>query len=197
MLNLQEITKFRAAKPGTGLHLESDKRRVVRLLLNTAEPCQLQLESSGKIQFLANVDGYEELSFVADGTVTIWPDSDGEIWWWSPEMETEAVLIEKAVSFARIANRRERNPTLERVMRKGQENMERRMRFFAEQMTASVNGTVAALRAENEALKKEAKPNGKSKAKAPAPAKPAAVSANPAGDEESPADDDGGTDGEN
>jgi len=194
VLNLNEISKFVLVAAGTGLALDSDKRRVVRLELNTSEPCQLRLQTGADdIRFLANVEGYQELTFVAPGPVTIWPDCEGEVWWWSPEMESHHVEVPDAETFTRIANRRERNPELERMMAKMQANAERRMAA----MMGEVRGVVDEVRAENEQLKAEKRKRGKRPGASGAPAGEGEVE--PAGEVQQPpaeGDDGGGGDAE-
>ena len=185
MLNLNEVAKFRLVAAGSGLVLDSEKRRVVRLELNTAEPCQIKLQTGAHdIRFLCNVHGYESVSFIADGPVTVWPDSEGEVWLWSPEVETTHVVVPDAQTFTRIANRPVRNPQLELMMAKMSQNMERRM--------ASMFGE---LQAENETLKAEVKKRGKRKDTSAPPTGEGA--SEPAGEVAEPAatgDDGGGGD---
>jgi len=160
MLNLNEMDKFVLVPQGSYLELANDKRRVVKLELNTSEPCQLRLQvGSDDYRFLANVHGRETISFVADGPVGIWPDCDGEVWWWCPEMESTHVQLVDEETFTRVANRRQRNPELERMMQKMHENAERRMA----QVVGEVRGVVDGLRTENETLKAEVKKRGKRK----------------------------------
>lgn len=150
MIVLDEITKFVLAPDGAGLELPGDKRRTVRLELNTSEPCQLKLMSGANdIRFLANVEGRETVTFIADGPVAVFPDCAGEVWWWTPEMETTSVLMPDAEVFTKIAERKPRNVELERMMAIANANAERRM----SQLMREVNGVVGELRAENKALK--------------------------------------------
>ena len=164
MRNLQEVSKFVLVAAGSGRELASDKRRVVRLELNTACPCQLRLQTGGgDIRFLANVEGRETITFIADGPVTVWPDSEDEVWWWSPEMEMTHVVIPDAETFTKIANRRQRNPDLERMMAKMHENAERRHAALLHEMQSVVGD----LRERNEVLQEAVKKRGKRKATNP------------------------------
>lgn len=178
MIDLKEVSKFVLAKPGEGLLLESAKRREVRLELNTAAPCQLRVQyGKNDIRFLANVHGRETITFIADGPVGIYPDSEDEVWWWTPEMEKTSVLIPDAEAFTKIAQRRERNHDLERVAQKLAENAERRLAA----MQADFNRRIAAADAR---LAQEVKKRGKSEDVAPAEAggKPKKKGAAPAPD---------------
>ena len=166
MINLREINKFLRIEQGEYLELPRRERRVVRLELNTAEPCQLKLQTGPREQdmrFLANVVGRETVEFVAEGPVTIWPDSDGEVWVWTSEVESSAVVVADAATFTKIATRKARNPELERVALKMQQNMERRFQMLAgdvERMARENEQLRAASKPKPEAKAKEAKPNG-------------------------------------
>lgn len=177
MMDLKEVSKFVLAKPGEGLLLENTKRREVRLELNTAAPCQLRIQySKNDIRFLANVHGRETVTFIANGSVGIYPDSEDEVWWWTPEMEKTSVLIPDAETFTKIAQRRERNPDLERVARKMAENTDRRMAA----MFAEFDRRIAAAEARNAEEVKRGKP--KDVAPAAAGGKPNKKGATPAPD---------------
>ena len=173
MLNLEEIQRMTLVKAGEGLELVGGRRRV-RLELNTAEPCQLVLQTGLKdMRFLANVHGRETITFIAEGDVTIWPDSEGEVWWFTPEMETTAVVIENPEIYTKIAEQRPRNVELERLMMMAQQNMERRF--------AHLNAELAHERAKVEALAAEERKRAKRKPTAAPPAASAGGESDPAG----------------
>lgn len=153
MINLDEITRMVRVMPGEGLELPGERRRV-RLELNTAEPCQIVLQTGpDDLRFLVNVCGRETVTFIAEGDVCLWPSSDGEVWWWCPEMETTSVAVPDAETFTKIAERRPRNHELERVAAKMAENANRRMAALEGRFGREVD----ALRRENETLKTEVK----------------------------------------
>lgn len=151
MRNLEEIGKFLKLPEGEVIVLDSAKRRVVVLELNTAAPCQLKLQTGASdLRFLANVEGRETLRFIADGPVTIHADCDDEVWWWTPEVERTATRVD-AETFTKIATRRARNPEMERVIQKMQANMERRMAA----VMGDVQKVVSGLQAENARLRRD------------------------------------------
>lgn len=160
MINLTEVSTYVLAKGNEGLLLEGAKRREVRLELNTAGPCQLRIQyNQNDIRFLANVHGRETITFIADGNVVVYPDSEDEVWWWTPEMEKTSVVIPDAETFTKLAERRQRNPELERVAKKMAENADRRMSM----MFAEFDRRVAAAEAKNATLTEEIKKRGKPK----------------------------------
>nr|QJB21439.1 MAG: hypothetical protein [Microvirus sp.] len=153
MINLEEVSRFVRCPEGQGLELPGERRRV-RLEVNTSAPCQIMLQTGpDDMRFLVNVNGRETVQFIAPGPVTLWPDCDGEVWWWTSEMETTATVIEEPEIFTKIAERKPRNPELERIAAKMQENADRRMA----QLMGQVGNVVAELRQENESLKKAKK----------------------------------------
>lgn len=191
MINLKEIEKFRRLPDGGAIALSSDKRREVRLEVNAAEPCQLQLErADGSRQFLANVEGRETLLFIAEGRVVVRPTTEGEFWWWSPEVASSVVAMDQK-SFTKIATRRQRNPELERMMRTVQLNAERRM----QQVLGDVQTIVAAQAKEIEALKATEAKRGK-RAKPSAAAASAAAADDAGAVDAPPADGDSGGGGD-
>lgn len=131
MIRLEEIERMiRADGP---LVFDGEKRRLVRLEVNTAGPCHLRLETGQDERFLANVNGRETLTFYVTGPAAVRCESKHEVWWWTPELESSAVVVKDPVVFTKVMNRRERNPEIERMARKLQENAERRMaRMLAE-----------------------------------------------------------------
>lgn len=197
MIKLEEIGRMVPArstgKQAVPLVLDRPERRLVRLELNTAAPCRLQLETANDIRFLANVTGRETLTFIADGPCAVHWLSDDEVWWFTPEMEAAGVTVEDPEVYTKMFQRQARNPELERIARKMQQNAERREAALLQE----VRGVVEGLRQQNETLKEEVK-RGKRKSAAPTAAPAADEPPNPAGPPETPegADGGGGDDGD-
>ena len=142
MRNLREIGKLVRWSDNNGIGFTSDKQREVRLLVNASEPCQLMIQfGPSDMRFLANVDGFEELSFMLPpGDAVVWPDCEGQVWYWTPEMELISTVVPDAETFTKIATRRARNPELERMMAVMQQNTDRRIAA----VTADLNAKLAA-----------------------------------------------------
>ena len=160
MKNLKDINKFILAEPGSALSLvDGEFPREVRLEINAEETVRLAVRSESKpelLRFLTDVRGRDTVVFTLDEPGEVGWTSDGQVWLWTVELEAAAVISD-AESFTKIAERRPRNPDMERVARKMQENADRRMAA----LVAEVRGTVDGLRAENETLKSKVKEKAK------------------------------------
>lgn len=137
MRNLKDINKFVLVKPGDGLVLEGGEfPREVRLEVNCDQPCHLAVRvPDGDSRFLAVVEGRETVVFTIEEPCILWSSCDGELRWWTVELEA-ASIVSDAETYTKIAERRTRNPELERVARKMQENAERRMAALMREMDA-------------------------------------------------------------
>ena len=137
MKNLKDVNKFVLAKPGEALSLvEGEFPREVRLEVNAESACHLALRTdAGEPRFLAVVEGRETVLFTIEGPTEVWPTCDGQVWWWTVELE-DAAVVSDAETYTKIAERRARNPELERVARKMQENADRRMAALMREMDA-------------------------------------------------------------
>lgn len=195
-IRLEEIGKFVLAKPGTGIGLPGERRRV-RLELNTQGPCQIMFDyGDDDLRFLATVEGRETVEFIADGPVRLFPDCEGQVWWWTSELESSAIVSD-APTFTKIAEREARNIELERIVRKASENQERRMTA----VLAQYSQVLDAQRDEIETLKaekKNAKPAKRNTGAADSDGgSQSSQQSDPPGSKEAPTGDDGGTgDGE-
>lgn len=140
MIRLEEITRFQPVTSGSKLVLETDKRRLVRLELNTEGRVRLELETATDIRFLANVEGRETLTFIADGPCAITPEGEGEIWWFTPEMETTSVRVEAPEIFTTIMERQAEPPevtAMKRYVREGEMRREQALAFEIERLRAA------------------------------------------------------------
>jgi len=155
MKNLEGVHEFFLAKAGEGITFEAEGARKVRLELNTEGPSRIAIQTGPEtIRFLADVDGRQTLLFSVPGPFTLWPTCEGEVQWWSSEFQATSVALPDAKTFTKIAERRARNPEVERVARKMQENADRRNAL----LLAEVRGLIAAKDGEISSLKAEKKP---------------------------------------
>ena len=136
MKNLKDINKFVRVKPGDALSLVGGEfPREVRLEVNAEDACHLSVRTPDGVRFLTVVRGRDTVVFTIEEPCELWATSDGEVWWWTVELEAAAVISD-AETYTKIAERRARNPELERVARKMQENAERRMAALMREMDA-------------------------------------------------------------
>lgn len=135
MRMLKDINKLRLVKAGDALSLvDGEFPRDVRLELNTERPTRLGLLLEDKSErFLAVVEGRDTVVFTIEGPCEVWPSSDGEVWWYTVEMEA-AAIVSNAETYTKIAERRARNPDLELVARRMQQNADRRMAALMAEM---------------------------------------------------------------
>lgn len=128
VIRLHNVTKWSRLAPGEALDLRGTQRRKIRVELNCPAPTRLDVLEGDKLTFLAVVQGYEVVEFAASADAALVPTSDDEVWYFTNDGDRDA--LEKspfAVSFTKIASRRARNPELERMMFKMEQNMQRRM----------------------------------------------------------------------
>lgn len=188
-IRLEEIGKFVKLEPGKGIALPGERRKV-RLELNCQFPTQIMFDyGTEEPQFLCTVEGRETVEFIAEGPIRLWPDSEGQVWWWTAEIERSSVESD-APTFTKIAERQPRNHALEQVARAMQENSRRREAMLMDEIRA-LSGKVNTLVRETE--------NGKSAKRKGAgagnPSAPAGEPADSAGAVEAPkVDDNGGGD---
>lgn len=127
VVRIHNVSKWKKLQPGEVLELAGQDERRVRIELNCPAPTRLDLiQSDGKPVFLAVVQGLETVEFKAGATVQLVATSEDEVWYFTSDGERVAAKNVQAKSFTKIAQRRTRNPELERMMFKMQQNMERR-----------------------------------------------------------------------
>lgn len=169
MKNLKDINKLVLAEPASALVLvEGEFPREVRLEINAEEVVRLAVRSASNpnvMRFLTDVRGRDTVVFTADEPCEVWLTSDGQVWWWSVEFE-QASVISDAPTYTKIAERRQRNPELERVARKMQENADRRIAALMREMDAKFASMQSEKKADEPATvanpkggRKPAKPN--------------------------------------
>lgn len=125
MIKIRKFNEWVALKEGDGLKLPSDKMRTVRLELNAPGETNLAVKQDGKWTYLCTFQGNEILELGWSGDLEL--KADGPIWYYTPERDKRHITVENPVVFTRILNRRKRNPEMEALMYKLQENMQSRM----------------------------------------------------------------------
>lgn len=132
MYDLADLSKWRRLN-SAGVEFPNDKPRKVRLELLAAEPTHVGVVAKGLPAFrngmhIGTIMGYEVISFQIDGPFKLIADTNSAFVW-TPELEgVIAHEIPDAITFTTMMNRRERNPQMELMMHKLNQNVERRMR---------------------------------------------------------------------
>lgn len=108
--------------------------RKVRLEVLAEDPAKLFVNFGEKLtQFIGNFDGYGVVQFAVKGPFSLFAVG-APVKFYTPELETGAVVIPDAVSFTRIVPERARNPELDRMMQLMHVGIERRMAFMQRDM---------------------------------------------------------------
>lgn len=130
-----------------------EHQRAVRLKVNAPAPMALFVRQDDlpEEMFLAHVVGLDEIEFHVQGNYTLIP-TGGEVWFDTLDGSDPSVSPVEPASFTQIVERQVRNPEIELMERKMQENIERRMSAMYAGMTA----TLAQKDAEIEAARKAA-----------------------------------------
>lgn len=140
MYNLKDLDRWLPIGK-TAYKFPNENRRYMRLEVLAEEPANLYVHYGRETHFIGGFEGYDVVQFEVPGVFTI-TAKGGQCKIWTPELESAgAIEIPEAVSFTKIMTRRTRNPELEAMMHKVQQNMERRI----EQVERDVN-----LRVQNE-----------------------------------------------
>jgi hypothetical protein len=139
VVRIHNVSKWAALQPGDILELRGLDRRRVRVEFNCPAPTRIDVVEGDKPTFLAIVQGYEVVEFTAGAEVHLVATSEDEVWYFTNDGDQIAVERPEAVSFTKIASRRARNPDLELMMFKMEQNISRR--------TAALEAELAAMRA--------------------------------------------------
>lgn len=135
-IKLNAVDRWKRAD-GNLLTFEGVGARRIRLHVNSPGVTLAWLvHGEGDLQFLGRVEGFQTIEFYAAGTVNISLDG-ADVWWSSAEVEPTHVEVIDPVIFTKIANRRHRNPELEEMMFRMQQNMERRLAQQAGEIEAA------------------------------------------------------------
>lgn len=176
-----DVAKFFEFDVASCVEFPNRERRNLRLEVLCEVPTSFYVQLGPKdMRFLARVEGHHEINFIAPGPVAVYATPDDEesaVMWWSPEVETYAVVIPDAETFVTITERKARNPELEHMMGKVMANMERRFADLEYSLEAARQAEAEAIaRAERLAAAAEKK-NGKKRSPKAAPANAVAGSA--------------------
>lgn len=128
-IKLKNIDKWRTILEGEVVTLAGGGQqldaRLIKLECNAPFPTRLYVGTGDDQRFLALINGFEVVEFYEIGEVDI--HADGAYNLYTAEFERLSVEIPDAESFTTIVERRHRNPELEFIAGKMQQNMERRL----------------------------------------------------------------------
>lgn len=140
-IKFNNLDKWARLAVGSVLQLPGEKLRRVRVELNCPAATRVDVvehDREAKVTFLAVVEGHETIEFIAQNLVELVFTSDDDVWYFTPDGDLVATEIPEATSFTKIASRRARNPELELLMFKQQQNIERRMSAIQAEFDARI-----------------------------------------------------------
>lgn len=153
MQRILSLYDWRHLPVGSAASIETDllHQRSVRLRVNAPSPMALYIQQDDveDLTFLAYIVGLDEIQFEVQGGYRLIAQ-DGDVWIDTQDGSIPSVEPVSPDSFTQIVERRVRNPELELMERKMQENIERRMAA----MYANVTQTIAMKDAEIAAARK-------------------------------------------
>lgn len=141
VIRLHSLSRWKLLEAGKYIEINGERDRKVRVEFNTEAPTRLDLvwteAEETEITFLAVILGMEVVEFHAPAGTAIVATSEGEVWYFTDEGEVVATDKE-AVSYTKIMNRRARNPQLEMMMFKMEQNMNARMALMEDEVAARI-----------------------------------------------------------
>lgn len=145
VVRIHNVSKWAILRPGDMLELKGAEARKVRVELNSPAPTRLDLVIDDKATFLTVFEGHQVVEFTAPPESYLVATSEDEVWFFTNDGDEVATARPEAVSFTKIANRRARNPELERMMFKMEQNMNRRLDALAAEQAAALAAREAAI----------------------------------------------------
>ena len=131
VVRIDNISKWAAIQPGEVLACPGTGARRVRVDLNCPAPTRVDVvqvdgEKVKVLAFLAVIEGYQPVEFTAEGDgVHLAFDSESEVWYFTNLGDAISTERPNVKSFAQLASRAARNPELELMMFKQQQNFNR------------------------------------------------------------------------
>ena len=139
-VKLNSLARWSRLSPSDAIVFEASEvgERRVRIKLNLEAVTAFFIGDEHGENFLCTVGpGLETVEFYATGAVKVYAEAgSGVVHYQDPDLEPTFVEIADPVIFTRIANRRTRNPELEEMMFRMNQNVERRMAQQADEIAA-------------------------------------------------------------
>lgn len=138
MQRLFNINKWVVLSEGKAIQFKDERPRVVRVEVNAPEAAILYIVQGSKsrkedCRFLARVLGRDTLEFHVSGSFSLHVEG-APLSYYSVDGDNIAFVDEAPEIYTRIHERRARNPELEYMQWKMQENMERRLAAQADEI---------------------------------------------------------------
>lgn len=127
VIRLHNVSRWAQLEPGNVFPIYGEQSRNVRFELNCETDTRLDIVRDEVPTFLATIRGREDIEFAAEGECYLVATSEGEVWYHTDEGDRIDFENPMSVSFTKIANRKARNPALEMMMFKTEQNMKRRL----------------------------------------------------------------------
>lgn len=152
VVRIDNLTKWEKLPKGKALSLPGETARAIRLELNCPAPARIDVAQGDQVAFVAVVTGRDTVRFsVAEGHADIVFTSEDDVWFYTKDGDVTSEERPEAVSFTRIMERQTRNPQLELMMFKANQN-ELRRQANADAQRAELAAFMAEMKAQKEAL---------------------------------------------
>jgi hypothetical protein len=132
MIDLKNLDKWVRVAPGEGYEFAGRNQRTTTLEIRAETSTSVYLYRPEKEGidpiFLCNVDGYQKVRFrMPEGRWAVCGDEGAALYVATIETEAASIAFPDTVIFTKIAERRARDPRLEMMMFKMNQNLERRL----------------------------------------------------------------------
>jgi len=143
MIRLGNLDRWIALMPGEILAIGNERRESRRILLTVRAPGMARLwyrdNIDNKAEFLCSVQMYDQVEFHSAGLFELYT-TDDDVLVICSETERSMIANPDPATFTTIADRKARNPELERLMHLQTQNMERRFASLAAQLAGGIDG---------------------------------------------------------
>lgn len=146
VLKIHNLDKWSVLAAGEVLELPGRHLRTIRVEVNCEGPTKWQALIGEDRVFLGLVTGHEIIEFMASGEVSLVPLGEHDVWFFTNDGDRVSASKPNAVSFVGPMNRKVRNPSLEKMMFKMQQNMTRRLARQEAEMNARLEAKAASLK---------------------------------------------------
>lgn len=136
MKRMFNLDKWTLLPEGKAMSFDLDRPRLVRIDVNPTGPVNLYVLTGDDTRFLARVVERDVLEFTVDGAFGLVADGD-PVAIYTVDGQSWNFVDPAPEVFTRIHERRARNPELELIVAKMQQNMERRLAQQFDDVTAA------------------------------------------------------------
>lgn len=149
MQRVFNLDKWQEIPEGKAIRFNAEQPRVVRIDVNAPDAVRLYLiNAANEPHFLARVQGRDVIEFFSSGAFSL--ASDGQCYIYSVDGDVWTYNDPAPEIFTRIRERRGRNPELEYIVARMQQNMERRLAQQSHEIAAALERRQAAREAQSQ-----------------------------------------------